>query len=48
MTFRTSAFQGRHCRWSRSAVLFGGIAALTLALLVWAANRRTLTGAAHF
>jgi predicted MFS family arabinose efflux permease len=28
------------------AVLLGGIAALTLALLVWAANRRTLTTAA--
>jgi predicted MFS family arabinose efflux permease len=29
------------------AVLLGGIAALTLALLVWATNRRTLTEAAH-
>jgi len=29
------------------AVLIGGIAALTLALLVWAGNRRTLTNAAH-
>jgi predicted MFS family arabinose efflux permease len=29
------------------AVLLGGIAALTLALLVWATNRRTLTNAAH-
>ena len=29
------------------AVLLGGIAALTLALMVWATNRRTLTNAAH-
>ena len=29
------------------AVLLGGAAALTIALLVWAANRHTLTNAAH-
>ena len=30
-----------------TAVMLGGVAALTLALLVWATNRRTLTTAAH-
>ena len=30
-----------------TAVLLGGVAALGLALLVWATNRRTLTSAAH-
>ena len=29
------------------AVLLGGIAALTLALLIWTTNRRTLIDAAH-